>query len=194
MAAPPAPSSSNDWPRGLICRMSSLQNWALMLNTWMPKLIKAVTYCLSITTGPSLEHPTRHAMGSGLRNGIGAIGCCPFLLAAFIKAGFGSGSGRECCKLIVCSWQGIWLHSLVPPSLFNCFAGVVHTLAIWPQPWHLKHCRALESFMFWALPWAPASAWVLPLLWEAVATLLAAEELPVEVFWPRPVQPLWELG
>ena len=35
--------------------------------------------------------------------------------------------------------------------------------------------------MFWALPVAPASAWVLPLLWEAVATLLAAEELQVEV-------------
>ena len=49
------------------------------------------------------------------------------------------------------------------------------------QPWHLKHRRALESFMFWALPWAPVSAWVLPLLWEAVVTLLAAEELQAEV-------------
>ena len=62
------------------------------------------------------------------------------------------------------------------------------------QPWHLKHCRALESFAFWALPWAPVDAWVLPLLCEAVATLLAAEQLQAEVFWPRPIQPLWELG
>ena len=35
--------------------------------------------------------------------------------------------------------------------------------------------------MFWALPGAPVSAWVPPLLWEAVAILLAAEELQVEV-------------
>ena len=48
-----------------------------------------------------------------------------------------------------------------PPSLFNGFAGVVHSLAIWPQHWHLKHCRVLGSFMFWAMPWAPVSAWVL---------------------------------
>ena len=41
--------------------------------------------------------------------------------------------------------------------------------------------------MVWALPWAPVCAWILPLLWEAVATLLAAEELQVEVFWPKPV-------
>ena len=49
----------------------------------------------------------------------------------------------------------------VPPSLFNGFAGVAHSLAIWPQPWHLKHCTALESFALWALPWAPVDAWVL---------------------------------
>ena len=41
--------------------------------------------------------------------------------------------------------------------------------------------------MLWALPWALVSAWVLPLLLEAVATLLAAEELQAVVFWPRPV-------
>ena len=81
-----------------------------------------------------------------------------------------------------------------PPSLFNSFAGVAHSLAIWPHPWHLKHCRALGSFMFWALPRAPVSAWIFLLFWGAVATLLAAEELWVELLWPRPVWPLWELG
>ena len=59
-----------------------------------------------------------------------------------------------------------------PPSLFNGFARVAHSLAIWPQPWHLKHCRALGSFAcFGNCPMAPVSTWVLPLLWEAVATL-----------------------
>ena len=39
----------------------------------------------------------------------------------------------------------------------------------------------------WALPCALVDAWVLPLLCEMVVTLLAAEELQVEVFQPRPV-------
>ena len=41
--------------------------------------------------------------------------------------------------------------------------------------------------MFWALLCALVDAWVLPLLCEAVVTLLAAEELQAEVFWSRPV-------
>ena len=43
MAAPPIPSSSNNQPWGWMCRVSSLQNWALMLDTWVPESIKAVT-------------------------------------------------------------------------------------------------------------------------------------------------------
>ena len=113
----PIPSSSNNWPKGCICRVSSLQNWAHMLNTWVPESIKAVTSHPPIITGASLEHPTRCAMGSGLRNGIGATCCCPFLLAASIRVSFGSGSGRECCEFIDCSWQGVWLHSLSSPIL-----------------------------------------------------------------------------
>ena len=57
--------------------------------------------------------------------------------------------------------------------------------------------EALQStgvIAFWALPWAPVHAWVLLLLCEAVATLLAAEELWEKVLWSRPVHPLWELG
>ena len=94
----------------------------------------------------------------------------------------------------LCVVGGLTAFPWFPPSLFNGCNGVAHSWAIWPQPWHLKYCRALESFTFWALPWAPVIAWVLPILWEAVATLLAAEALWVEVFWPRPVWPLWELG
>ena len=197
MATPPVPSSSNNQPRGWICRESSLQNWALMLNTWA-SWINQGSDLLPVYNhwGLHWSDPTRCAMEFGLRNGTAATCCHPFLLAAFIWVSFGSGSGRECCKFIDCDWWEVWLYSLVSPhTLFNGFAwSSDHSLSIWPQPWHLKHCRALGSFMFWALPRAPVSAWVLPLLWEAVATLLAAEELQVEVLWPRPVQPLWELG
>ena len=111
----PHPSSSNNWPRGWICRVSSLQNWALMLDTWVSKSIKAVTSCLSVITGASLKHPTRCAMGSGLRNGIEATCCCLFLLAAFIWVSFGLGSGRECCKIIDCGLQGVLPHFLSSP-------------------------------------------------------------------------------
>ena len=32
-----------------------------------------------------------------------------------------------------------------PSSLFNVLAGVAHSLAIWPQPWHLRYWSELES-------------------------------------------------
>ena len=115
-----------------------------------------------------------------------------------------------CCLHMSWFWIGVregmlWVYGLhfagglttfpqFPPSLFNGFNRVVHSLAIWPQPWHLKHCRVLESFTFWALSWVPVGAWVFPLPWEAVVTLLAVEELWAVVFWPRPVWPLLELG
>ena len=192
MAAPTIPSSSNNWPRGWICRVSSSQNWAFMLDT--PESVKAVTSCPSIITGASLECPTRCAMGSGLRNGIGATCCHPPSLLPSYGSVWDQGQGGNVAIYwlwVVAGWTTFpWF----PSSLFNGFARVAHSLAIWPQPWHLKHCRVLESFTFWVLPWAPVGAWVLPLLWEAVATLLAAEELWAEVFWPRPVWPLWELG
>ena len=70
------------------------------------KSIKAVTSCPSIITGASLECPIRHAMESGLRNGIGATCCHPFLFADFIWVSFGLGSGRECCKCTDClMWE-----------------------------------------------------------------------------------------
>ena len=195
MAASPIPSSSNNWPRAWICKVRSSHNWALMLETWAPKSIKAATYCPSIITGASLECPIRCAIGSGLRNSMGATCCHPFLFAAFIWVSFGSGSGRECCKFTGCMLQGIWLHSLGSPHPYLTALLELHTsLAIWPQPWHLKHCRVLGSFVFWALPYAPVNAWVLPLPCEAVVTLPAIEELWAKVFWPRPVWPLWELG
>ena len=195
MAAPPVPSNSNNCTRGWIGRARSLQNWVLILNTWACKSIKAVTSYPSITTGTSLEHPTNHAIGSGFKNGAGTTSCHPLFLAAFIRVGFGFGVRKGMLPvywlLLVGSLTAFhWVH----PSLFNVLAGVAHSLAMWPELWHLKHCSELGSPVFWALSWVPFGVWVLPLPWGTAFTWLATEELQVEVVWPRPVHPLWELG
>ena len=75
-----------------------------------------------------------------------------------------------------------------PPFLFNWVARVAHSQAIWPQPWHLKHC--------WAPcipPCTPVCVFGVPLFGNLAHGLLTTEELRAEV-WPRPVRPLWELG
>ena len=154
---PSIPSSSNNWPRGCICRMSSLQNWALMLKTWTPESMKAVTSCPSIITGASLEHPTKTCYGVWIEEWYWAdlvLSSFPFCCLHMGQFWIGVREG-----MLWVYWLhdvGGWPHSLgSPQSLFNSFAGVAHSLAIWPQPWHLKHSRVLKSFAFWALPWAP---------------------------------------
>ena len=82
----------------------------------------------------------------------------------------------------------------VPPSLFNGAAGVAHSLAMWPQPWHLKHCRVLEPRVPCVPPCTPFCTCWFPLCGDLTPALLVIEELWAEVVWPRPVQPLWELG
>ena len=81
-----------------------------------------------------------------------------------------------------------------PPSLFNILARVAHSLAMWPQPWHLKHCKVLESLMLWAPPCAPFCARTFPHHWDSVLSLVVAQELWMEAVWPRPVWPLWSWG
>ena len=90
--------------------------------------------------------------------------------------------------------QGLTAFPWVPPSLFNILARVAHSLAMWPQPWHLKHCKVLESLVLWAPSCAPYCTHIFPLLWDSVLSLVVVEELQMEAVWPRPVQPLWELG
>ena len=118
---------------------------------------------------------------------MGAIPFCPLFLAASSWASFGPGYRGNVLSLLHTIWGGFDHIPLGPPSLFNGAAGVVHSRAIWPQPWHLKHCQA---------PCVPSCTlvWVfwVPLCGDS-ALVLTMEELRVEV-WPRPVQPLWELG
>ena len=135
MAAPPVPSSFNSRPRGWISRSSSLHNLALMVDTCAPKSTKAVTLHPSMTTGASLVRPTNHTTGSGFRNGIGSMLFCTLCLPASFWGSCGSGLQRECLGFIACDWEGhLTAFPQVPPSLFNGAAGVVHSLAIWPQP------------------------------------------------------------
>ena len=96
--------------------------------------------------------------------------------------------------LLTAAGGGLATFPWFPPSLFNVLAGVVHSLTMWPHPWHLKHWSKLGSFILWTLPWPSLGPWVFPSLWGIVPILLPAEELWAEVVWPRPVQTLWELG
>ena len=194
MAAPPVPFNSNNWPKGWISRPISLHSCALIFDTCALKSTKAVTSRPSTITCASLAHPTNHATGSGFRNGIGVISFHPFCLTAFSWVSFGLGSQRECLVLTADCWRGLTTFPWVPPSLFNGAAGVAHSLAIWPQPWHLKHCRELGPLAPYVPPCTPLCACWFPLCGDLTPALLVTEELWAEVVWPRPVQPLWEFG
>ena len=105
------PSNSNNRPKGWILRPRALHSCALMFDTCAPESTKAATSCPSTTTGTLLTCPTNHTTWSGFRNGMGAIPFCPFLLTALTWVGFGLVSQRECFKLTVGYWRGVWLHS-----------------------------------------------------------------------------------
>ena len=194
MAAPPVPSNSNNWCKGWISRPRSSHNCMLIFDTCAPKSIKVVTSHPSMTTGALLACPTNHATGSRFRNGMDAMPFHSFLVTTFAWVGFGLGPERKCCKLTVCCWRGVDYIPLGPPSLFNVLARVTHSLAMWPQPWHLKHWKVLESLVLWAPPCVPFCACIFPLLWQSTLPQVVVEELPTEAVWSRPVQPLWELG
>ena len=72
MVVPSIPSNSNNQPRGWISSASSSQNWELTLEPCAQESISASVSHPSIITGASLEHPTKHAIGPGLRKGTGA--------------------------------------------------------------------------------------------------------------------------
>ena len=120
MAAPPVPSNSNNWPKGWILRSRSLHNCALIFDTYSPKSIKAVTSCLSMTTGTSLTCPTRCTTRSGFRNGMGAIPFHPFFSYCLYLGQFWFGA-REGMLWSYCVLLegGLTAFPWVPLSLFN---------------------------------------------------------------------------
>ena len=86
-------------PRGWTSRIKSSQNPELILETWAPESINSVTFCPSMITGASLDHPTRQATGSGFKNGMtGAVYHGSVCQAAIMWAGLCPGLGWECMR------------------------------------------------------------------------------------------------
>ena len=156
----------------------------------LPESIKAVISCLSTTTGTSLEH-LLNVLGVWVEEWYGVTCCCPFSCCLHMV---GFGSDQEGMLQVYWLCCGVWPHSHVPPSLFNGFARVAPSLDIWPQPWHLKHCRALESFAFLGIALGTCECLGTPPTLGSSSYLLAAEELWVESVLVQAVWPLWELG
>ena len=108
-------------------------------------------------------------MGSGFRKGAGVTSGHPFLCAALSMINFGLGSGRECWEPTVdcCGWcwWGVGSHPLSSPwTGLEVLAGVAHSHAMWPKPWHLKHWRELVSILFKVPPWVSLDPWEFPWL------------------------------
>ena len=128
----------------------------LTLETWAPESISAMVSCTSIITGALLEHPTKWAMGSGLRKGTGATSGCSLFWAAFSTVNFGLGSGRECWRFTVgCCWWGVESHSLSSPQF------VLTTWLVWYTP---KLCGLNLDI------WNTEVNWVL-LVWNTALTI-----------------------
>ena len=124
---------------------------------------------------------------------MGATCCHPSSLLSSYGLVLDWGQGGNVVNLLGVCYGGFDCIPWFPLSLFNGFARVAHSLAIWLQPWHLKHCRVLESCI---LGIALCTCWCLgtsPSLWSSGYPTWT-EELWAKVFWPRPVQSLWELG
>ena len=192
MADPPVSSSSNNLPRGWICKVICSQNPELMLEFCAPESINAVTFCLSTITGASLDHPNRWATGSGFKKGMtGAASCRPVHQATFMLAGLHPELGWECEGPTVgwgnCCQQGV---THIPSGWLKAVAGVGHSLAMWPHPWHLKHWRV----------WVPPIGHALPPCTRPLSIAsISSAPCPVGKLWagvvcPGPLLPWWELG
>ena len=106
MGEPPVPSSYNSLPRGWTSRVKGSQKPELILETWEPKLITAVSFCPSMITGASLDHPTRWGTGSGFKNGMaGVVSHRPVHWAALMLACLCLGLEWECAGPTV-GWGG----------------------------------------------------------------------------------------
>ena len=85
---------------------------------------------------------------------------------------------------------------LVHRDWFKAVAGVGHSQAMWPQPWHVKHWRELGSLLL-AVP--SCLVLVLWLFCPWFLLMVVPVPWPVHVLQsglvcPRPVWSLWELG
>ena len=96
-----------------------------------------------------------------------------------------------CWLLLVGGWATF---PQFPLFWFNDLAGVAHSQAMWPQPWHWKHWSEPGSFLLEALPCPFLGPWTLPWPWPMVDVPWPVDMLQAKVVCPRPVWPLRELG
>ena len=134
MAAPPVPSSSNNWPRGWILRSNSSQNFALMVDTCAPESTKAVTLHPSTTTGASLARPTNCTTRSGFRNGMDSMFFCPFVFLPLSGSVVARGYRGNVLFLLCVIGGGFDCISLGPLPCLMVPQELHISLAIWPQP------------------------------------------------------------
>ena len=120
------------------------------LETCAPELINAVTFCPSTVTDASLDCPIKQAITSRFKKGwLGSLLVClsvgPSSYWPVLVQSYSGNVGAYC-------WQGVSHLPLFPPGLFKTNKGVGHSLAIWAQPWNLKHWREWVSVTGCTLP------------------------------------------
>ena len=89
-------------------------------------------------------------------------------------AGFCPGLGWKCTGPTAdwdgFCWWGVSCIPLVPLGWFKANAGLGHSLAMWPHPWHLKHWREFGSHLLAVL--SPPCASPLVALTRATSTIV----------------------
>ena len=152
MPESPVPSSSNSLPRGWTSWVIYSQNAELTLETWAPKSMQ------SPFAHPQLQGPHWIIQPGGqwdLHLRMEQLGhffswACPSdcLHAGWPLSGVGVRMCGDYCWL---GWLspagGLATFPQFPPGWFKVNAGVGHSLAMWPQPCHLKHWREFGSHL-----------------------------------------------
>ena len=117
-----------------------------MLETCAPKSINMVTLYPSTNMVASLDHPTRWAVGSWFKKGMPGVAYHgPVHQPTFMVPGLGLGSRWECEGLLLAEAAVVVGVSHIPSGWFKANAGVGHSLAMWPHPWHIRHWREFGS-------------------------------------------------
>ena len=157
MAKPLVPSSATNLARGWTFWVIHSQNAELMLETCASKSIMQSPSGPQQLQGPHLIILPDRQLGwdSKMNDWNGFLWAC---LLGCLHAGWQSSGVRVGMWGAYC-WLG-WL-SLVggephfpqlPPGWFKADAGVGHSQAMWPHPWHLKHRREWVLTIGHALP------------------------------------------
>ena len=158
MAEPLVPSSSSSLSRGWTFRAIHSQNPELTLEICAPEKINVVTFCSSAMMGALLDHSIWWVYQVWVeewdRWGSLLMGLSVRLSSYWPVLVWGYGGN---VRGLLLAWaavagRGVSHIPYIPPGWFKTDAGVGHSLAMWPQPWHLKHWREWVSAAGCTLP------------------------------------------